>query len=105
MRTFDGQRENSSNDESVDVVPIEKNGRNVKMNNEKVGSKVKKFESIFSNSWRLFLKERVPSLDFKILTQHKSATNDLYIDWAWKEQAKFLITSLETVNKRLDKLV
>jgi len=51
------------------------------------------------------LKEGVPSLASKILTQQKSATNDLDIDLECEEQPKFLITSLKTINKRLDKSV
>jgi len=50
MRSFPGKRENSSNDELVDVVTTGKNVGNVHMINEKVGSKVKKFESIFRSS-------------------------------------------------------
>jgi len=50
------------------------------------------------------LKERVPTLASK-LNQKESAANDLYTDLECKEHAKWLLASLETVNKRLDKSV
>jgi len=105
MRSLAGKRKNYSNDEPVEVGTIGKNGGNDELINKKVESKVTKFESIFSTSWGWFLKERVPSVASKILNQQKSAANDFYIDLAWKEHSKLLISSLETVNKRLDKLV